>query len=240
MAPSRRHHPAPKTSNTMTTNDNNHNPVPGLADENVPAPEDTIDNLLDPAVMPEIEEVEAELIEPMELNVTETATELGLELPEDPALAQALLLRELAEARQEAGEYLETLQRVAADFENFRKRVERDQAENTMRASQRILEQLLPTLDSFDAALAYEPQSPNEEKILAGLEGTHALLMETLARESFEPVAAKGAVFDPAVHEAVAGPAGGDGDLVVEQELRRGYTLRGRLIRASLVTVGHA
>ena len=156
------------------------------------------------------------------------------------ALAQALLLRELAEARQEAGEYLETLQRVAADFENFRKRVERDQAENTMRASQRILEQLLPTLDSFDAALAYEPQSPNEEKILAGLEGTHALLMETLARESFEPVAATGAAFDPAVHEAVAGPAGGDGDLVVEQELRRGYTLRGRLIRASLVTVGHA
>jgi len=163
---------------------------------------------------------------------------LGIELPDDPAAAQDLLLRELAESRQEAGEYLETLQRVAADFDNYRKRVERDHAENVMRASQRIIEKLLPTLDNLDAALAYEPQTPSEEKILEGMSGTQTALLETLAREGFEPIPATGEVFDPALHEAVAG--GGDGDLRVGQELRRGYTLQGRVVRPSLVMVEQA
>jgi molecular chaperone GrpE len=166
------------------------------------------------------------------------ALALGLELPDDPAAAQELLLRELAEARQEAGEYLETLQRVAADFDNYRKRVERDHADNVTRASQRILEQMLPTLDSLDAALGYEPQTPAEEKILEGVSGTRAALLETLARDGFEPIPAVGEAFDPAVHEAVGG--GGDGELRVGQELRRGYTLRGRVLRPSLVMVEEA
>ena len=162
--------------------------------------------------------------------------DLGLELPDDPEEATALLLRELMEARQEASEYLETLQRIAADFENYRRRVERDQTENVLRASQRIVEELLPTLDAFDAALGYEPQSPGEEKLLAGMRGTHAQLLDTLGREGVTPVdALPGVPFDPAVHEAVAG--GGDGDLVVASELRRGYMLRDRVLRPAMVTV---
>jgi molecular chaperone GrpE len=167
-----------------------------------------------------------------------TAAELGLELPDEPAAVQALLLRELAEARGEASEYLETLQRVAADFENYRKRVERDQVENVLRASQRLIEKLLPTLDAFDAALAYEPQTPAEEKLLDGMRGTHSQLMDALDKEGFAPIAATGEPFDPAVHEAVAG--GGDGDLHVAQQLRRGYTLQGRVLRPSLVIVEEA
>jgi molecular chaperone GrpE len=167
-----------------------------------------------------------------------TAAELGLELPDDPDAAQALLLRELAEARAEASEYLETLQRVAADFENYRKRVERDQVENVLRASQRLVEKLLPTLDAFDAALAYEPQTPPEEKLLDGMRGTHSQLMDALGKEGVAAIPAAGEPFDPAVHEAVAG--GGDGDLHVAQELRRGYTLQGRVLRPSLVIVEEA
>ena len=184
---------------------------------------------------------EASAIE--ELAVTDpgpTAHELGLELPDDREEAQALLLRELSEARQEAGEQLEMLQRVAADFDNYRRRVERDQAENVERASQRVIESLLPTLDTFDAATAFEPQSPSEEKTRDGMLSTLAQLLETLAREGFEPIPASGEVFDPKVHEAVSGPGDGDGDLVVDAELRRGYLMRGRVIRPSLVTVKHA
>lgn len=169
-----------------------------------------------------------------------TAHDLGLELPEDPDEAQALLLRELSEARQEAGEHLEMLQRVAADFDNFRRRVERDQAENVERASQRVIESLLPTLDAFDAALTFEPQSDSEEKIREGMESTRSQLLETLAREDFEPIPATGETFDPKVHEAVSGPGEGNGDLIVAVELRRGYVMRGRVIRPSLVTVEHA
>ena len=178
--------------------------------------------------------VVAEIVEDEPAAVPDPAV-LGIELPEDSGEAQELLLRELAEARQEAGEYLETLQRVAADFDNYRKRVERDHAENIQRASQRIIEQLLPSLDNLDAALAYDPQSPAEEKILEGMAGTRAALLETLAKEGLVPIPAVGEVFDPAVHEAVAG--GGDGELQVSQELRRGYTLQGRVVRPTLVMV---
>ncbi len=171
-----------------------------------------------------------------------TAHDLGLELPDDPDEAIALLLRELSEARQEAGEHLEMLQRVAADFDNFRRRVERDQIENVERASQRVIERLLPTLDAFDAALSFEPQSPSEEKIREGMESTRAQLLEALEREGFEPIPAVGRPFDPKVHEAVSGPGegAGDGDLMVGAELRRGYVMHGRVIRPSLVTVEHA
>ncbi|MEA3502327.1 MAG: nucleotide exchange factor GrpE [Actinomycetota bacterium] len=171
-----------------------------------------------------------------------TAHDLGLELPDDQGEAQKLLLRELGEARQEAGEHLEMLQRVAADFDNFRRRVERDQAENVERASQRVIEGLLPTLDAFDAATAFEPQSPSEEKIREGIVSTRSQLLETLAREGFEPIAAAGEAFDPKVHEAVSGPSAGEGngDLIVGAELRRGYVMRGRVIRPSLVMVDHA
>ena len=169
-----------------------------------------------------------------------TAHELGLELPEDPDEAQALLLRELGEARQEAGEQLEMLQRVAADFDNYRRRIERDQSENVERASQRVIENLLPTLDAFDAATAFEPQTPTEQNTLDGMVSTRAQMLETLAREGFEPIPAVDELFDPKVHEAVSGPGDGEGDLVVDAELRRGYVMHGRVIRPSLVTVKHA
>ncbi len=219
-----------------------------LNDDDVELPDDV--EILDDVEIPDVEIPDVEIPDvgipddveildeegvPSWLGTEPTAAELGLELPEDPGEAQALLLRELMEARGEASEYLETLQRVAADFENYRRRIERDQSENVVRASQRIVEALLPVLDSFDAAVAYEAQTPGEEKILDGLRGTHTQLMDTLAREGLEPIAAAGAPFDPAVHEAVAG--GGDGELVVAEELRRGYRLRGRVIRPSLVTV---
>jgi molecular chaperone GrpE len=189
---------------------------------------------LDADDVAEADVVEAQIVE-TEPSPAPDAAALGIELPDDPAEAQDLLLRELAEARQEAGEYLETLQRIAADFDNYRKRVERDHAENVRRSSQRIIEQMLPTLDNLDAALAYDPQTPAEEKILDGMRGTRTALLETLAREGFEPIPAAGEPFDPAVHEAVSG--GGDGELRVGQELRRGYLLQGRVLRPSLVTV---
>jgi molecular chaperone GrpE len=203
-------------------------PVPesaGLPADGMPSPDETADGLL-PGDQAGFEEL---------------AADLELELPEDPEDAISLLIGAVAEARGEAGEYLAVMQRVAADFDNYRKRVERDHAENINRASQRVMERLLPALDSFDAALAYEPKSPAEDKILDGMRGTHSQLMEILDGEGLSPIPALGEAFDPKVHEAVAGPQeDGDGSLVVAQELRRGYTMRGRVVRPSLVVVERA
>ncbi len=235
--PSETSHPTQRREDQdMNDKDTSQEPI-GLADENPPTVEEAADSLLDGDAAAEPVS-STEIVETIELDPGDVAAELGLDLPDDPDEAKRVLLRELAEARHEAGEYLETLQRVAAEFDNYRKRVERDHVENVMRASQRIIEHLLPSLDTFDAALAYEPQSPAEEKILDGMRGTHTLLLETLAKDGLEPIAAVGEAFDPAVHEAVAGEAGGAGELVVTQELRRGYTLQGRVLRPTLVMVG--
>ena len=155
-----------------------------------------------------------------------------IELPDDPDEAIAYLSGEMRSARQEADSYLTDLQRVAADFENYRKRALRERDEIVMRSTQALVRELLPVLDSFDGALA---AAAGDERLLAGLRSTHQLLIDVLAREGLEPIAALGTPFDPAVHEAVSG--GGTGHLVVTAEMRRGYLLGGRVLRPSLVAV---
>jgi molecular chaperone GrpE len=185
------------------------------------------------------EVVEAEIVEAVELVGPPSAESLGLSLPDDPDEAKTILLHELVEAREEAGELLGNIQRLAAEFDNFRKRTERDQIENIQRAGQRVIETLLPALDSFDAALSIEATTETETRMLEGMRGTHALVVDALTREGFEAIDAIGQPFDPALHEAVS-VVPGDGDQVVQQELRKGYVMRGRVIRPSLVIVAHA
>ena len=157
-----------------------------------------------------------------------------LELPDDPDLAVEFLTEELTQARTSAESYLDDLRRVAADFENFRKRAARDRDEIVERASQRLVASLLPVLDSFDAALGSD-QEQGQERVVAGMRHIHQQLMAVLRNEGLEPIEAVGKPFDPALHEAVSG--GGDGHLVVTAEARRGYTLKGRVLRPALVEV---
>jgi molecular chaperone GrpE len=160
---------------------------------------------------------------------------IGLDLPEDLEEAVGVLLDALATARIAADSYLEDLQRVAAEFANFRKRAAREREETVERAAQRVVQALLPVLDSFDQALSHQPQTPGEEQLLAGVRGTFHQLRDVLSKEGLGTIPAAGEGFDPQVHEAVAG--GGDGDLMVSQELRRGYTLKGRVLRPAMVVV---
>lgn len=185
------------------------------------------------------EVVEAEIVE----TVPEEGPrpeDLGLELPGDPDQAVDVLLKELGTARSEATTYLEDLRRVAADFDNFRKRKVREQSDQVGRASQRVVESLLPVLDSFDAAFTHEPQTPTEEKLVAGMRSTYQQLLDILSREGLAVIQTIGEPFDPEVHEAVTTSAEGDGELWVTAELRRGYLLGGRVLRPALVAVGNA
>ena len=157
-----------------------------------------------------------------------------IDLPEDPERAVEALAEELTQARQTAESYLDDLRRVAADFENFRKRAARDRDEIVERASQRLVTSLLPVLDSFDASVT-AGEDVDDEPVLAGMRNIHQQLMAVLRAEGLEPIEAAGRPFDPEHHEAVAG--GGDGHLVVTAEARRGYTLKGRVLRPTLVEV---
>jgi molecular chaperone GrpE len=168
-----------------------------------------------------------------------TAESLGIELPETREECEKLLIRELGDARLEADELLGNLQRVTAEFDNYRKRTERDRIENVQRASQRVIESLLPALDSIDAAIAIDASTDTEVKMLEGMRSTHSQLLEALKRDGFAAIDAVGTPFDPALHEAIS-VIPGEGQEVVDQEVRKGYVMGGRVIRPSLVVVGHA
>jgi molecular chaperone GrpE len=106
------------------------------------------------------------------------------------------------------------------------------------RSSQRLVEALLPVLDSFDSAFTHEASTPVEKLMLEGMQSTYQQLLDVLTREGLEIVGTVGEPFDPNVHEAVMG--GGSGHLTVTAEMRRGYTLGDRVIRPAMVGVSDA
>lgn len=169
-------------------------------------------------------------------HVTPDPDELGLDLPDDPDAAIDLLLREVAKARDEAGTFLDDLKRVAADFDNYRKRTMKENASTLDRATERVVERVMPVLDTFDAAIAVDPKTDGERALLSGMINTREQLLKTLEAEGLEVIPTVGEPFDPNVHEPVGAPVGST-KLVVTEELRRGYRLRGRVLRAALVAL---
>jgi molecular chaperone GrpE len=183
--------------------------------------------------------VEAEIIEIHDLEEPIDPTSLGLILPDEPVGRERMLLEALAQAQSEATSYLDDLQRVAADFDNYRKRTQRDLTSSIERASERVVERILPVLDTFDAALATDAETPTEQKLLDGMLGTRDQLLEVLKAEGMEVIATIGEPFDPEVHEAVIATGDGAEAIVVSSEMRRGYKLKDKVIRAALVAVNH-
>ena len=161
---------------------------------------------------------------------------LGLELPDDPDAAIETLLVELKSARDEGDSYLDDLKRVAADFDNYRKRVTRENSVMLDRATEKVVMGLMPVLDTFDAALQTDPKTETEKKLYSGMLNTREQLLDALKNEGLEVIKTIDEPFDPEIHEPVGAPSS-NGELVVTQELRRGYRLRGKVLRAALVVV---
>lgn len=184
------------------------------------------------------EAVQAEIIELDELEPIDPLA-LGLILPDDPTEREQALLREIAQAQGDASAYLDDLQRVAADFDNYRKRTQRDLSMSIERAAERVVERVLPVLDTFDAALATEAETPAEQKLLSGMLGTRDQLLDVLKAEGLEVIPTTGEPFNPEVHEAMMATGTGSDAIVVASEMRKGYTLKGKVIRAALVSVNH-
>jgi molecular chaperone GrpE len=151
----------------------------------------------------------------------------------------------------ERDEYLHALQRLQADFENYRKRVQRQQDEQSARAASDLVTKLLPVLDTLDLARAHlgqngtpaatEPAGPAESEEGRALEQARAQLLDVLGREGLERVDEAGVAFDPVVHDAVAHAealATDDaGAVTVDEILRAGYRWRGQVLRPAMVRV---
>ncbi|HZA60384.1 MAG TPA: nucleotide exchange factor GrpE [Actinomycetota bacterium] len=160
------------------------------------------------------------------------------EVPSPPADAsEPSSVDELDRARAEAAEYLDDLKRLKAEFDNYRKRVLREQTRSMEAAVEPFVARLLEVLDEFELALVAAEQKPEMEKFVRGVEIVYAKLLDTLRAEGVERIEADGKPFDPEVHEALFQAEGGEGDPYVADVLRPGYRLRGRVIRPAGVKV---
>jgi molecular chaperone GrpE len=139
--------------------------------------------------------------------------------------------------RSEATQYREHLQRLQAEFDNYRKRVLREQTTAVEQAARPVFRRLLEVLDDFDLALMHAQDRPDFDRFLHGVELVYAKLLDTLRAEGLEQMDAQGKPFDPENHEALMQTGAGEGDPVVADVLRPGYTLKGRVLRPAGVRV---
>jgi molecular chaperone GrpE len=142
---------------------------------------------------------------------------------------------ELEALRAENEDLIDTLQRIKADFDNFRKRAARDQEALVARAGERIVKELLPVLDDLERALEAAEQH-EEAKLEEGVKLVHRQLEQLLEREGLAPVETDGK-FDPHVHEALlTQPSAAEEGSVIEV-LQKGYRLGDRVLRPARVVV---
>ena len=158
-------------------------------------------------------------------------------LPEEPV--EEAPAKE-ADPADKAREYLEHLQRLQAEFDNYRKRVLKEQTRAVDFANEPLIAKLLEVLDEFELALIAADRKPELEKFVQGVEMVYAKLLDILRSEGLERIEAEGKPFDPELHEALlSGDDQGEGEPVVSDVLRTGYRLKGRVIRPSGVKVSH-
>jgi molecular chaperone GrpE len=208
----------------LSSEENKRDPEPGNdaapeeeAAEEIQAPEE------DPAV-PETEAASDEAPEVIdgEADIDEETVLEGF----------GVLAEELEATRLERDQYLDALRRLKAEFENSRKRQERERARILSMASERLVQELLPVLDNLDRALEAGGD------IREGVQATREQLAEVLAEEGLLPVASDGQPFDPNVHDAVMGqPSEEHEDGTIIQTFQRGYLLNGKPIRPAKVVV---
>jgi len=139
--------------------------------------------------------------------------------------------------RQEKDALQDRLLRTAAEFDNYRKRIDRERRDLSEFAAADVLTELLPILDSFERALQ-APAPPEAEALRKGVELIHKQMLELLRKRGVRPIEALGADFDPNFHQAVIHEASGEHrEGEVMQELQRGYMLGDRLLRPAMVKV---
>ncbi|HJR45680.1 MAG TPA: nucleotide exchange factor GrpE [Actinomycetota bacterium] len=162
------------------------------------------------------------------------SSEAGLDAHEEPLIVPegsggSVVGR--TEVVEEQNDFLDDLKRLQADFDNYRKRMMREQSATATRTKARFIEQLLPVLDAFDRALEHEGPS-------SGMELIYKQLLAVLEAEGLEEIPAQDVSFDPHVHEAIDSREDPDVEEIVCRSVhRRGYRVGDQVLRAAMVVV---
>jgi molecular chaperone GrpE len=153
--------------------------------------------------------------------------------PSAEGMSAADMADEVAVLRAERDEYLDHVRRIQAEFDNYRKRMLRDQTAYLERATEGLIEQLLPVLDAFELALLNAGSDP--DRLRKGVELVYSELLGVLEKAGLERIEAHGKPFDPTEHEAVMHVEGGEPGIC--DVVRTGYRLKGRVLRPAMVKV---
>lgn len=181
--------------------------------------------------------------EPVEATepVQETAEQTEFadtETPEVDNLADEELVDETEELRQQLEAEQNKYLRLLADYDNFKRRTQKDKEIANKFRSQSLLADLLPVLDNFERALSLQTTSEESASLLKGVEMVQKSLTEAVSREGLEEIKAVGEPFDPNFHQAVMQEKDDSAEPgTVLQELQKGYILKGRVLRPAMVKV---
>lgn len=143
-----------------------------------------------------------------------------------------LLKSELEEERKKYNEVKNKMDYLAADFENFRKRVEKDKLNATLSEKERLIRKVLPLVDELE--LAAKMADKNDEQLAKGLKMILDKFFAFLKEEGFEVIETIGKPFNPNFHESFDGKSEG----IVTEEIRKGFMFMGKVIRPSIVKLG--
>jgi molecular chaperone GrpE len=156
---------------------------------------------------------------------------------EKPDPTVALYQGKIAELESELAETRDKYLRLAADFDNYKKRTRQEQLETIQHASSELISRLLPVLDDLRNVLEHKPAHIDESWV-KGLELSVRKLEDALGTHGLQPIESVGTPFDPKMHEAVGHEESTEHpDDTVVSELRRGYRIRDRVVRPALVKV---
>lgn len=186
---------------------------------------------------PTVEEASSEL--PAETGSEADATPSAADPAEATATDQLSLAQELETLRSEHESLKGQYMRMAADFDNFRKRAQRDQEDQRLQVTCSTLTEILPVVDNFDRARQQlNPQGEEAQALHRSYQNLYKQLVDVFKQLGVAPMRVEGEAFDPNLHEAVMRePSDEHPEDVVTAELQRGYQLEGRVLRHALVKV---
>ena len=151
------------------------------------------------------------------------------------------MLKEAVEAvekeRAKSEDYLRRLQYLQADFENYRKRVEKEMSDNRQFGNQRLLSEIIVVNDELELALREARGSNENPTIVEGVAMVHKRLQSILSKEGVEKIQSLGSKFNPDLHDAALRVVSDEEEGTIVEEIRQGYTLKGKVLRPSIVKV---
>jgi molecular chaperone GrpE len=146
-------------------------------------------------------------------------------------------MEELEKEKAKSEDYLRRLQYLQADFENFRKRVEKEMSDNRQFGNQRLLSDLIIVNDELELALREAEESQESPTIVEGVGMVHKRLQTLLSKEGVEKIRSLGSRFNPDLHDAALRVESDKEEGTIVEEVRQGYTLKGKVLRPSIVKV---